>query len=255
MRPIVKKRVGETVELFASIQSLPTERRAIEEDYRNYGDARKFLLANLGNYCSYCEEYFANGANLQIEHVQPKGLVINGIKPYAPLATKWSNFLLACSTCNGSGNKGQKDVILDEIHLPHRNNTFLSFIYKEAGVVEVNPNLSEVSRLHAEALMKLIGLDKGDTETDMRCDMRRQEWNKAQICRAEYESGKTSIDRLMDVILTSSCWSIWFTVFRGIDEVRREMIARFSGTDSSCFDQDNHYEPVYRNPKNLIDPV
>lgn len=255
MRPVEKKNVGESILLYESIASLPTQSHVIQEDYNNYRGARKVLLANIGNYCSYCEGYFADGSNLQTEHVQPKGLTVNGEKPYEHLKTKWSNFLLACPTCNGSGNKGQKDVILDEIHLPHRNNTFLSFIYKEAGVVEVNPELSDVSKQHAQTLMELVGLNKQDSETDMRCDVRRQMWDKAMLCRREYENGGASLDKLMDVIKTSSCWSIWFTVFRGLDEVRREMILSFQGTAASCFDSNNHFEPINRNPGNINDPV
>lgn len=254
MRPIVKKNINETIALFEHIEDIPTQQHVIHEDYLQYGEARKVLLANLGNYCSYCEGYFENGAILQTEHVQPKGFEVNGIKPYANLKTKWSNFLLACATCNGPGNKGQKDVILDEIHLPHRNNTFLSFIYKEAGVVEVNPTLSATSQQHAKALMELVGLDKKDSETDMRCEVRRQMWNKAVQCRQIYMRKETTLENLMNVIRTSSCWSIWYTVFQGIDEVKKAMLD-FPGTEKTCFDPNNHFNPVYRNPQNVMDPV
>jgi len=254
MRPVVKKGVGEEIALFEQIKGLPTIHHVVREDYTKYGDARKVLLANLGNYCSYCEGYFEQGAILQTEHVQPKGLEVNGLKPYANLEKKWSNFLLACSTCNGAGNKGQQDVVLSEIHLPHRNNTYFSFEYREAGVVIVNPQLQGASRQHADALLNLVGLNKGDSETDMRCDVRRKTWDKATECRAEYEAGEITLEKLLDVIRTSSCWSIWYTVFRGIDKVRAGML-EFPGTAKMCFDATNHYEPLYRNPNNLYDPV
>lgn len=254
MRPIVKKNIDETIELFEYIEDIPTQPHVIQEDYLHYGEARKVLLANLGNYCSYCECYFENGAILQTEHVQPKGFEVNGIKPYANLKTKWSNFLLACATCNGSGNKGQKNVVLDEIHLPHRNNTFLSFEYREAGVVVVNPQLQGISRQHAESLLSLVGLNKGDSETDMRCDVRRKTWDKAVQCRQIYIRKETSLENLMNVIRTSSCWSIWYTVFQGIDEVRKAMLD-FPGTEKACFDPNNHFNPVNRNPQNVVDPV
>ena len=128
----------------------------VQEDYKPYGKARPVLLANLGNYCSYCEDVFHSGTNLQTEHIQPKGLDVSGVKPYQELSTKWDNFLLGCATCNGKGNKGDKDVHLNDIHLPHRNNTYLSLLYKEAGVVIPNPVLKGNSLLHAQALIELV---------------------------------------------------------------------------------------------------
>ena len=129
MRPVAKKRVGECIVLKDGTM------HTVQEDYKPYGKARPVLLANLGNYCSYCEDVFHSGTNLQTEHIQPKGLDVSGVKPYQELSTKWDNFLLGCATCNGKGNKGDKDVHLNDIHLPHRNNTYLSLLYKEAGVV------------------------------------------------------------------------------------------------------------------------
>lgn len=255
MRPVKKASVGDTINLFEHIDDMATVQHVVQEDYQYYGDARKVLLANLGNYCSYCECHFANGALLQTEHVQPQGLTENGVLKYEHLKTKWTNFLLACATCNGKGNKGSKDVVLDEIHLPHRNNTFMSLCYKEAGVVIPNPELPEPSRTHAEALIKLVGLDKSDSETDFRCDVRRHTWDKAQIYLHKYENGEYSLDEMIADIKLRNCWSIWFTVFKGHDEVRKALIEEFPGTASECFDAANHYEPKPRNPANNGDPV
>lgn len=49
-------------------------------------------------------------------------------------------------------------------------------------------------------------------------------------------------------------WSVWFTVFKGIDCILRRLISDFPGTCASCFDENNHYEPVERNP-GCIDPI
>ena len=247
MRPIVKKQVGETVYLYEDIFDMNTVAHAVESDYPDYGKTRKVLLANLGNYCSYCEYYFENGALLQTEHVQPKKLQENGVLKYDNLKSKWTNFLLACATCNGKGNKGNKDVVLDNVHLPHRNNTYLSLCYKPAGVVTVNPNLAEPSRSHAQALIDLVGLDKGDSETDYRCTVRRHTWEKAQRLRKLYEKGDFTLDALIAYIKECHCWSIWFTVFRGHDEVRKALIEEFPGTCATCFDSKNHYDPIPRN--------
>lgn len=242
MRPVEKKPADgkNSVILFEDIADMESREEIIQADYKKYGEARKVLVANLGSYCSYCENYFSNSANLQTEHVQPQGL-------YSELKTKWDNFLLACPTCNGKGNKGEKDVVLDEVHLPHRNNTFLSLIYKEAGVVEVNSALSELSKQCAQKLVDLVGLDKPDTETDQRRDMRRKAWDDAQSCLKSYESNRIVLKKLINYIKTRDCWSIWFTVFKGHDEVRKALIDEFPGTAKDCFDANNHYEPIERN--------
>ena len=246
MRPVKKKSVGEAINLFEHVDDIPTERHIVQDEYNPHNKARKVLLANLGNYCSYCETHFSNGALLQTEHVQPK------IR-YRHLQYKWSNFLLGCGTCNGKGNKGDADVILEDVHLPHLNNTFLSLEYKEAGVVLANPNLMGVSKQHAEKLVELVGLDKPSTETDFRCDMRRRIWDRAQEYLKKYEAGEYKFFELIEDIKTRDCWSIWFTVFKEHNEVRQALLD-FPGTAKDCFDPNNHYEPIYRNP-DQIDPV
>ena len=155
----------------------------------------------------------------------------------------------------GKGNKGDKNVVFEDIHLPHRNNTYLSLVYKEAGVVIPNPKLEGKSLANAEALISLVGLDKEDLDTDGRCGMRREVWEKAIMYLNDYENGEIKLRHLIDYIKVSGCWSIWFTVFSGHDEVRKALIEEFPGTAKECFDANNHYEPVNRNPKNAIDPV
>ena len=246
MRPVRKKEVGEAINLFDDVADIPTKMHIVQNEYKPYGNARKVLLANLGNYCSYCEAYVPNGALLQTEHVQPKEL-------YNHLEFKWSNFLLGCATCNGKGNKGSNDVVLGDVHLPHLNNTFLSLEYKEAGVVIVNPNLTGISKKHAEELIRLIGLDKPSSETDLRCDMRRRIWDMAQEYLVKYKAGEYKLNTMKKNIKGRSCWSIWYTVFKGYDEVRKALL-EFPGTAKDCFDDTNHYEPIERNP-GKADPV
>lgn len=249
MRPVKKKKIGESI-LLADGTS-----HVVMDEYKPYGKARKVLLANLGNYCSYCESAFGVYSNLQTEHVQPKGWDVDGIKPNAELSTKWENFLLGCATCNGSGNKGCKDINSDNIHLPHLNNTYLSLVYKEAGVVIPNPKLTGKSLAKAEELIKVLGLGKSFTDSDGRCEMRREKWDLASYYLEEYEEGEIKLKFLIDFIKLAGCWSIWFTVFKNHDEVRKALIEEFPGTASECFDEENHYNPIFRNPLNPDDPI
>lgn len=243
MRPVEKKNVGDSITLEDGTVV------EVKEDYNPHQKARPILLANLGHYCSYCETWVPVGSNMEVEHVQPKSI-------YGDLKYKWSNFLLACRTCNGKSNKSEEDVVLGQVHLPHLNNTFKSLVYFPAGVVKVNPTLTGESKTHAEELRRLVGFDK--FSDDDRIEARRYAWTRAIEVLKDYESVERDEKRLQDLIKTikeNGFWSIWFTVFKGHDEVRAAMIDAFPGTAKCCFDPDNHYEPVDRNPGNISDPV
>lgn len=246
MRPVQKFLVGTQI----SVEGQP---QIVSEIYNPYQSAKKPLLENLGEYCSYCEVHNPNQRDLHVEHVQPKGL-----QQYADLETKWSNFLLACSTCNGADNKGDKNVALSGIHLPHLNNTFLSLQYLRGGVIRVNQALSEVSRQHAQALMQLVGFDKKPSEyapSDNRRQKRSYTWNIAQRYLSKYNEGKADVETIIDLAKAEGHWSIWFTVFDECDEVRKALIESFPGTAACCFDDANNYAPINRNPNNQYDPV
>ena len=246
MRPVVKMHPGDFV-------MLPDgQPHMIPGTCQDYKDAKPYLIANLGSYCSYCEEAYRHSADLQVEHVQPKSL-----PQYAHLEKEWSNLLLACSTCNGKGNKGDKNVVLDEIHLPHRNNTFMSLLYKAGGVVIVNPALTGDSYRHAEILLSLVGLNKdiaSSTDADNRWMVRSVSWDLAKRYLVKYKANEAGVDTIIDLVKARGGWSIWFTVFAGEDEVRKALIEQFPGTAVECFDANNHYEPIFRNA-GQADPV
>lgn len=165
MRPVVKEELKEG------------------ESFERYQDAKPRLIENLGPYCSYCEIYLPLLRNCDVEHVLPKGYKDrDGNLIYANLETDWSNFLLSCSTCNGPDNKGVKNVLLGECHLPHLNNTFLSLEYLQGGAIIVNRKLTGDSKVHAENLLKLVGLCKGKKDSlpsDNRWKIRFESWNTA----------------------------------------------------------------------------
>jgi hypothetical protein len=60
---------------------------------KGWGDARRDLIGQIGQYCSYCGSPIFS--HLQIEHVLPKTFFPDHI-------FEWSNFLLACATCNSA---------------------------------------------------------------------------------------------------------------------------------------------------------
>jgi hypothetical protein len=69
----------------------------------------------------------------------------------------------------------------------------------------------------------------------------------AQISRAHAQ-------KLLTMAKSSGYWSVWFTVFAGVDVILSRLISDFPGTCASCFDKDNHYAPIERNP-GCDDPV
>lgn len=221
---------------------------SVSANYDPYGDAKPHLSENIGNNCSYCEKSFQDDyRDLQVEHIKPKCI-------YPNLKTSWNNFLLSCSTCNGRDNKGDKDVPKD-CHLPHLNNTFLSFKYMPGGVVIVNPALNGNSKNNAEVLYNLVGLDKTPQTSkpkDRRWYIRSRNWDLADRYHQKYLAGKMSEDTIIDLVRGYGCWSIWFTVFIDCLNVRKALVEQFQGTARNCFDV--NYMPIPRHPLKA-DPI
>lgn len=254
MRPIEKKSVGQIISYEDS--SGVQVNHEIPEEYNQYGDAKLPLIGNLGRYCSYCEGVRDVDA-LDVEHIEARSL---GGK-----CTAWDNLLLSCKICNS--NKGN-NITGTDFHWPHINNTFLSFVYDETGRVKINPNLSEISKAHAENLWKLVKLnrtgltpvhvaeaaDEKPSPKDFRWKRRYETWNTAVRYKELFLSDSINSDDVINEAKNLGHWSIWFTVFRGIDSILKRLISDFPGTCASCFDPNNHYEPVERNPGSE-DPV
>lgn len=241
MRPINKKHPGEEVEYLTSNNNRVTH--IIQTEYDPYGDAKDPLAANIGHYCSYCEEYRALG-DLHIEHIQSvnKG----GDKK------KWNNFLLSCNICNSC--KLNKPIDINETHFPHVDNTFLDFIYEESGRIKINPFLDKEEYKKAETLYNLVKLGRGPldkelaSERDYRWSHRFETWTIANRQLELYALGKIEISDIITNAKTRGNWSIWFTIFGKHNEVRKALIENIPGTSADCFDKDNNYEPITRNP-------
>jgi HNH endonuclease len=129
MRVLLKKNIGEVLEVDKVLV-------AVAEKYKPHQKATPILEANLGYYCSYCEVW---SSDLQVEHI---------ISQHQDDTKKhdWDNFLLACATCNGAGNKGKDTVNIDEIAFPHLHNTHLIFEYLEGGLVKISDKVSDTEK-------------------------------------------------------------------------------------------------------------
>jgi uncharacterized protein (TIGR02646 family) len=121
------------------------------DDFADYADAKLYLISRLGSYCSYCERKI--NTQLAVEHIQPKAL-----PAYAHKIGEWGNFLLACVNCNST--KKDKDVILADVFLPDRDNTFIAFQYTLDGKVQPANGIAVGLANKAKDTLALSGLDK-----------------------------------------------------------------------------------------------
>jgi uncharacterized protein (TIGR02646 family) len=211
----------------------------IEGDFGDYRDAFPALQGRIGPYCSYCERRIAT--NLAIEHIQPKD---NNL--YPELEGSWDNYLLGCVNCNST--KGKKDVILREVFLPDRDNTFHAFEYTMDGKVQPAPHLSETERGIADRTLRLVGLEKrvsevldenGKIVAIDRVSQRMETWLIAELSKAELEDSPTDGMRrqIARTAAAQGYFSIWMKVFEDDTDMRRRFIAdSFPATSTDCFD-------------------
>ena len=221
----------------------PVERGAAPRIFAAYGDAIGDLEARLGNYCSYCERRFT--ISLAVEHIVPKSR-------QPQLETEWTNFLLGCLNCNSV--KGKKLVKVENFLWCDRDNTFLAFTYSEGGFVRLADNLNVDQKAKAQALLDLIGLQrhqatgwKKPTRRDKRWKDREEVWTIAEKCRdifiAQSENNQTK-ELVLQVAQGYGFFSVWMTVFDAYSNVKKELIQLFTGTATSCFDQNG--KPIGR---------
>ena len=224
-------------------------------NYRPHGKAATVLMNNLGDYCSYCEVF---SSDLEVEHVVPQSQDPNRMHD-------WDNFLLSCGRCNGSDNKGTTPVDIQNVYLPHLNNTFKIFKYGPFGYVGIHPDLLDhpMARDRAERLMELVKLDKyqgslryvkGFSARDKRWKHRAEAWTMAEIKRQKFESGEIDATAVAEFALQRGFFSVWYTVFEDHPAVKHALIKAFRGTAENCFDPNVRLAPIARNPA-AADPI
>lgn len=207
--------------------------------FSDYADAKRYLVSRLGLYCSYCERRVAT--NLAVEHIQPKGL-----PAYSLLAGCWDNFLLGCVNCNST--KKDKDIVLSDVALPDRDNTFAAFEYFADGRIEPSSKLLAGNRLLADRLLSSVGLEKSISsfldENDKqvaldRVAQRIEVWGIAMEVKKDVDDnpGNDAVRRgAVRTAKAEGFFSIWMTVFSLDLDMRNRLIDSFPGTrGSGCF--------------------
>lgn len=213
----------------------------IAGDFDPYSKAQPYLISRLGGYCSYCERRVAT--QLAVEHIQPKGL-----PAYAHLIGRWDNYLLGCVNCNST--KKDKDVVLTDILLPDRDNTFLAFTYQSDGTVFPSAVCAALGMNQvAQDTLALTGLDKriseavdenGKQVAIDRVSQRMEVWAVAEEAKSDINAhpGNDAVRRgAIRAAKGYGFFSIWMTVFHNDPDMRNRLIDAFDGTrDSGCFD-------------------
>lgn len=205
--------------------------------FAQYRDAAEPLMNRLGCYCSYCERHIET--HLAVEHIQPKD-------PNPALERAWDNFLLACVNCNSC--KGATDIAVADALWPDADNTLKAFVYREA-IVEVADTLDATTRPLAEALRRLVGLDKDPgnplpdrrpTSADRRWRTRQEIWGVAQESLKNLSQPAADTPQMRaQIALTAAArggFGIWFTVFKDDNDMLTRFVAAFPGSAIDCFD-------------------
>jgi uncharacterized protein (TIGR02646 family) len=206
------------------------KKRAI---FRDYVDARRFLVDRLGPYCSYCE---IRHPSPSVEHVRPKS-------GHPLLRKRWSNLLLACTNCNSI--KGSRAVTLGDYLWPDVDNTARAFEYLAGGRVRVALGLTARQASLAQNLSDLVGLMRtpattpAATDVDPRWRERVSTWKMAQRLRSLVACNDTPELReaIVEAARGQGCWSIWMVVFATDDDMVRRLWGALPGTaKGACVD-------------------
>lgn len=221
---------------------------ARKAQYKPYGSAKNDLMQAIGGYCSYCERH-SYSCGIDVEHIRHKS-------QYIKRMNLWSNFLLACKNCNSV--KGTKAV--NGMFFPTASDTFHILAYYPDGRVEVNSptKTSPADRLRAQALIRLVGLDRRPghpdySQKDKRWSDRRAIWALAARYLAPWRAGAIDEQVIIDLAKLSGGWSIWMTVFSGEGAVLVKLITEFDGTRTRYFFP--HAPPAMARPAAIPNPA
>lgn len=220
MRSVVKLNPGD---------STPSG-ETILTDYVPYTRAKRPLVDNIGDYCSYCERPLP-GSELDVEHVMPKDL-----PPHE--ATKWTNFLLACSNCNRA--KWNNPVDLNHHHFPHLVNTYAIFDGRFGSNLGLRNGLQIADQKRAENTIQLLRLNRNSTtdpaatDGDDRYVYRNAASSLVTKYLTKWLNGECHTEVIVDLARGYGYWSIWMDAFVAYPEVQDALIAAFPGTYPDC---------------------
>lgn len=208
--------------------------------FKKYGEARDFLIAAVGDYCSYCEMPCKQGP--EVEHVRPKSLD-------PALLLEWDNFLLGCKPCNTV--KGNTPVALGDFYWPDRDNTLRAFAYDPDRAPHLADGLTPAQRLSAQRTLTLTGIDRepggvsAPSPRDRRWLIRKEAWDRAHRSRDNLDRRDLPEMREQIVLtaISTGFFSVWMRAFETDQDMRQRFIVAFTGTANDCFDANTNLLP------------
>ncbi|MNI24311.1 HNH endonuclease [compost metagenome] len=246
---------------------VPSDENDVAITVNDYDLWRKHLINRIGYYCVYCNQTLSH--NLQVEHVVPKNPPV-GYVPGDPLA--WENMLLACGPCNRA--KWNTPIDFSRYYFPEENNTLLPFSveqhenYPESAIVIPSDNLdgNQIGKSVATIqLMDLNVIDQRDRIVDIRHLKRKDAMNAVEVTYHLYQETKTNNPGSLNdfaklIALNLKCigfFGMWFRKFKDEPIVLEALLDNevIPGTAQCCFDTDNNFVLLPRNPTNPFDPI
>jgi len=223
--------------------NVPRIENGVAKVYTSYKEAKDDLKNALGTYCSYCEMGIEN--QVDIEHVIPKN-------HDSSLENDWSNFLLACKSCNII--KSDNNISREGYVFPDIENTSFLYEYSETDI-RVRSDLPQEIKVLATATLDLMKLNRElDTSgmVDDRKRTRNRSWDEAKMALEDYSKllpsteDKTSLAQLT----ARNChgfFSMWIQIFKDYPEVKRAILENVNGTALNCYDENiNPIEEISR---------
>lgn len=219
--------------------------RAVEKGeaprtYTKHEQAKNDLANRIGWYCSYCEMGVRHF--IAVEHIVPQN---NG-----GAILDWENFLLGCFHCNSV--KGARNQSREGYLWPDIDNTPLAFAYNRTQVIHPAANLSETIYQRALATIHLTGLDRRPggnnepTDRDVRWIHRREVWGIAEASLEDWHLTSTPAmaRQIARTAFGHGFYSIWMTIFQGIQPVINEINQIFPGTYLPLIDSNTHQAQI-----------
>jgi hypothetical protein len=239
----------------------------VPKSFGTYQEWRSDLAEKYGQHCVFCNDKLP--FSLNVEHLQPQS--DTAVDPLA-----WDNLSLACGPCNLA--KSDKLVSSSIQYLPNAHNTHLPFDYnlrkhaKIQGKIACIPvpkeNLSDAQKLKAEETIRLTALDRVEQDplrerkmTDVRWQNRFEAFEIVKTQRNIWDTLDSDLQRVAFLegippqVVGKGFFSLWMNAFEGISAVLAVIVDSLPGTAQSCFDTENDYQAIPRNPDNVGDPI
>ena len=247
--------------------AVPTNADGTSKTVSNYRNWRKDLITRVGNYCSFCEMTLNDSP--QVEHVIAQ-YINSGLNIWNGQTCYWLVVLAIVQ-------KSHKACSPQTHYLPTVHNTFLPFQFSKttntrqhnepASFVIINHGLTANQQVKAQNTLDLCQLHTDYTAfgseqkvTDLRWKYRMEAIHNAELWRQEWDNWghQSNVAQFVGLLITAAkakgFWSVWFTIFQDVQDIRQALITEFAGTAINCFDKAT-YLPIHRNQMDSNDSI